>query len=77
MGMSAADDYPVLTRHVESDGDGSILAQACVAILAEVDALRDLAEFARHDEGCNGPDGYRCRCRYVEFRAAYDDLSKP
>lgn len=27
-------------------------------------ALATALEYARHAEGCNGPDGYRCRCRW-------------
>ena len=36
-------------------------------------ALEALAEYARHDDGCNGKfPGYACNCGYAEARAALE-----
>ena len=44
---------------------------------AEVERLTDLASYARHDDGCNGPFNMRCKCGYlIAWRAVHDNAAK-
>ena len=44
---------------------------------AEAERLTILAGYARHDEGCNGPFGMRCKCGYLTAWHAVHDPEEP
>jgi len=44
---------------------------------AEAERLTILAGYARHDEGCNGPFGMRCKCGYLTAWHVVHDPEEP
>jgi len=49
------------------------LAIARAVMEARIGLLEELASHARHDEGCNGPYGYHCKCGYlVAWHSVHD-----
>lgn len=41
-----------------------------------VSALTDLADHARHDDGCNNPFGWKCKCGFTDAAFAVERLTR-